>query len=175
MSRLRMPALNKSQQNSFLLSTPIGYFFGQIENDALLSLCWQERKPAVVPKEKSEIAQYIRQSLESYFTEKKTTWDFTYLLPGSPEEKKVYTALMKIPYGHTFTYSEIAMLVKKPRGARWVGHVLSKNPLPIVIPCHRVVRKDKVGEYSAGGSIAKSWLIQWEKQLVSDKRSPPSL
>ncbi|MCE5224049.1 methylated-DNA--[protein]-cysteine S-methyltransferase [bacterium] len=174
MSRLRTPVSNKSQQNSFLLSTPIGYFFGQIENGALISLCWQKTKPTEVPEEESEIAQYIRQSLESYFTGKKTTWDFTYLLPGSPEEKKVYTTLMKIPYGHTLTYSEVAMLVNKPRTARWVGHVLSKNPLPIVIPCHRVVRKDKTGEYSAGGPTSKSWLIQWEKQQVSEERTPPS-
>ena len=175
MSRLRMPASNKFQQNSFLLSTPIGFFFGQVENGALISLCCQKKKLTDVPKDASEIAQYIRQSLESYFTGKKTSWDFTYLLPGSPEEKKVYTVLLKIPYGQTLTYSEVAMLVKKPRAARWVGHVLSKNPLPIVIPCHRVVRKDKVGEYSAGGSIAKSWLIQWEKQQVSEVRTPPSL
>lgn len=174
MSRLQMPASNKSPQNNFLLSTPIGFFVGEITNGALVSLHWQLKKPTE-PLQESPLGQYMQHSLESYFTGKKTTWDFTYRLPGSPAEQLLYIALMKIPYGGTLTYGDLAKLVHKPRAARWVGHVLAKNPLPIVIPCHRVVRKDKVGEYSAGGTEAKHWLIQWEKQQASAGYRPPSL
>jgi len=173
MSRSQMPASNKSQQSNFLLRSPVGFFLGTIEKDVLVSLQWWAHPPSIYEQE-TELAHFIKQSLASYFTMKRDRWDFTFLLPGTPEEKQVYISLLKIPYGSTLTYGELAKIVNKPRAARWIGHVLSKNPLPIVIPCHRVVRKDRIGEYSAGGSSTKAWLLQWEKQQASPGYTPPS-
>lgn len=173
MSRLPTPELSRSLQNKFLLSTPIGYFNGHIENGSLISLQWSKQKPIHFREDKDKLVQYIKQSLQGYFSGKKTVCDFTFQLSGTPAEKKVYIALMKIPYGTTITYGELAEKIGKPKSARWIGHVCSKNQLPIIIPCHRVVRKDRIGEYSAGGTLVKQWLIQYEKMMVSAEYKPP--
>lgn len=168
------PESSRSHPNSFFLTSPIGFFKGTIENGTLLALEWDRQKPDSFPAHPSELAEYIQNSLDQYFQKKVTTWDFTFRLPGKPEEQKVYLALMKVPYGTTMTYSELATKVNKPKAVRWVAHVCAKNPLPIVIPCHRVVRKDQIGQYSAGGTMAKKWLIDHEKSMVSAECRPPS-
>ncbi len=65
-------------------------------------------------------------------------------------EKAVYREVLKIPLGETRTYGEIAAAVGRPGAARAVGNALSKNPYPLIIPCHRVVAKDGIGGYSRG-------------------------
>lgn len=166
---------NRSLQNNFILSTPIGFFWGTIENGYLSTFTWSNQKPFSIPTHPSELVEYIKNSLDQYFHKKVTTWDFTFQLPGTAEEQKVYIALMKVPYGTTITYSELAAKINKPKAVRWVAHVCAKNPLPLVIPCHRVVRKDQIGQYSAGGIIAKKWLIDHERSMASAEYKQPSL
>lgn len=73
---------------------------------------------------------------------------------GSPFQRRVWLALQQIPYGQTSSYGDIAQAVSSPRAARAVGTACAKNPLPIVLPCHRVVRADgKMGNYTGGREI----------------------
>jgi O-6-methylguanine DNA methyltransferase len=75
----------------------------------------------------------------------------------------VYKATLKIPIGQTRTYSQIAKQIKRPKAVRAVANALAKNPLPLVIPCHRVIRKDgNIGGYRWGKRLKKK-LIQLEK------------
>jgi len=76
-------------------------------------------------------------------------------------EREVLCETRKIEYGSVVTYSELAARIGKPNAARAVGNALSKNPLPIVIPCHRVVSKDGIGGY-AFGVEAKRCLLELE-------------
>ena len=78
-------------------------------------------------------------------------------------EREVIKETRKIRYGSVVTYSELAARIGKPNAARAVGNALSKNPLPIVIPCHRVVSKDGIGGY-AFGVEAKRCLLKLENQ-----------
>jgi methylated-DNA-[protein]-cysteine S-methyltransferase len=79
-------------------------------------------------------------------------------------EQRVLQATLLIPYGETRTYAQIAKAVGKPKAARAVGQALKKNPLPIVVPCHRVVKSDGgVGGY-AGGVKLKKILIDGERR-----------
>jgi methylated-DNA-[protein]-cysteine S-methyltransferase len=80
-------------------------------------------------------------------------------------QQKVLKAAMKIPYGSVETYGSLARKIGCPRGSRAVGNALSKNPFPLVIPCHRIVRGDgKPGGFSAGGGVAlKNRLLQLEQ------------
>ena len=73
-------------------------------------------------------------------------------------EKAVLNEVRKIPYGMTITYSELAERIGRGGGARAVGQALSKNPYPILIPCHRVVAKNSVGGYSGGVGLKKQLL-----------------
>ncbi len=80
--------------------------------------------------------------------------------------KQVLGACAKIPRGTTITYSQLAARIGRPRAARTVGNALAANPIPLIIPCHRVIRSDgSIGRFSApGGSALKRKLIAFEKQ-----------
>jgi len=80
--------------------------------------------------------------------------------------KKVLDACQRIPAGKTITYSELAAMIGNPRASRAVGNALAKNPIPLVIPCHRVIRTDgSIGNFSApGGSSTKKKLLALESK-----------
>ncbi len=79
----------------------------------------------------------------------------------------VLLEVLKIPRGETRTYKEIAKAIRHPKAYRAVGNALKRNPLPIVIPCHRVIRSDgSIGGYSAGGSKRKAELLEKERKLA---------
>lgn len=82
----------------------------------------------------------------------------------TPFQQKVLQATLAIPYGQTRTYAEIAGQVGKPRSARAVGRAEATNPMPVVIPCHRVIGSDgKLHGYGAGEGLAtKAWLLELE-------------
>jgi methylated-DNA-[protein]-cysteine S-methyltransferase len=83
--------------------------------------------------------------------------------------KKVLKVCNKIPFGQTITYSQLAKKAGFPKAARAVGSVLAKNPLPLIIPCHRVIRSDgKIGNFSAaGGSKTKKKMLEYEKVMAT--------
>ena len=73
------------------------------------------------------------------------------LLPATPFQKKVWIELTKIPYGETISYMELAKRIGKPKAVRAVANAVGANPLPIQIPCHRVIASDgTIGGYSLG-------------------------
>lgn len=81
---------------------------------------------------------------------------------------KVHQALIKVPYGSVVTYGELAAMVGSPKAARAVGRVMSSNPFPLLVPCHRVVNADgSIGQYSgAHGPETKAWLIDLEQKFT---------
>ena len=88
-------------------------------------------------------------------------------LPGTKFQHDVWRALTRIPVGQTVTYGQLARMAGHPTAVRAVANAVGKNPMPPVIPCHRVVRSDgKIGGYSAPGGVAeKRRLLQAEKAL----------
>ena len=85
-------------------------------------------------------------------------------LLGTEFQVKVWKEISKIPYGETRTYKDLAIAIGKPKSSRAVANACGKNPYPIIIPCHRVIRSDgKLGGYSApGGTAAKRRLLKEE-------------
>ena len=77
---------------------------------------------------------------------------------GTPFQVSVWKELLKIPYGEVKTYGEIARRIRKPHAARAVGNAVGANPIPIIIPCHRVVASNGIGGYSCGVEIKKKLL-----------------
>ena len=92
-----------------------------------------------------------------------TRRDFTLplCLNGRAFEMRVWKALLKIPYGETRSYGEIAAVCGNPKAARAVGQAVHRNPLPIIVPCHRVVGVSNLGGY-AGGLAIKRFLLRLE-------------
>ncbi|MCS7257782.1 MAG: methylated-DNA--[protein]-cysteine S-methyltransferase, partial [candidate division WOR-3 bacterium] len=106
-------------------------------------------KKILIPVEKNH---QIKALLDSYFKGRKVNFKLAIDLSGlSSFQKKVLLAVRKIPYGKTISYKELAIRIKNPKAVRAVGQALKKNPLPIIIPCHRVLRADKsLGGFNLG-------------------------
>ncbi|MEF9840683.1 MAG: methylated-DNA--[protein]-cysteine S-methyltransferase [Lachnospiraceae bacterium] len=101
--------------------------------------------------------------LEEYFKGERETFALPLELNGSNFQKKVWKELIRIPYGETKSYKQIAEAVSNNRACRAVGMANNKNPIPIIIPCHRVIgASGKLVGY-AGGLERKNWLLELEK------------
>ncbi len=100
---------------------------------------------------------------EAYFKGKLKRFDLEFKISGTDFQKKVWQALEKTEYGTTVSYSEIAKRVGNPKAARAVGMANSKNPIPIIIPCHRVIGKDGSLTGFGGGLEIKQYLLDLEK------------
>ena len=110
----------------------------------------------------------LLEALEDYLGGKRVSFDdYPIDLSGQPPfRRRVQEACRKIPYGKTLTYSQLAAKAGKPAAVRAVGSAMSHNPLPILIPCHRVLRSDGgLGGFSApGGTTTKQRLLEMERE-----------
>lgn len=101
--------------------------------------------------------------LNEYFNSKRTSFDLPLNLKGTKFQIKVWQALLSIPYAQTVSYQDIALKIGNPRAVRAVGAANAKNPLAIVIPCHRVIGKNgKLTGYNGGLSV-KEFLLNLER------------
>ena len=91
--------------------------------------------------------------------------DFPIRMVGTPFQQRVWRALQQIPYGTTCTYGEIATAIGNPRASRAVGMACNKNPLLLIVPCHRVIGANGKLTGFACGMNAKQWLLELERML----------
>jgi len=110
---------------------------------------------------------YARQVGE-YFHEGRRAFDLPLDVHGTPFQKRVWVEVARIPYGRTATYSMLAVLVDRPAASRAVGAANGANPLPLVIPCHRVVGADGSLTGYGGGLPLKRWLLVHEGVLPAE-------
>lgn len=114
--------------------------------------------------QKTEFTDKVYTQIEEYLHGKRTSFDFAYKLNGTEFQKKVWEQLLRIPYGETRTYKEIAAAIGNPKASRAVGMANNKNPIIIAIPCHRVVGTNGKLVGYAGGLDMKKALLTIEKQ-----------
>ncbi len=125
----------------------------------------KEIQDNVVPKD-TPLLKEAQKQLEEYFTGKRRTFDLPLNPKGTKFMKEVWKVLQEIAYGETKTYGEIAEKVGNPKAARAVGMANHKNPIPIIIPCHRVIGSNGKLVGYALGMDKKQYLLEWEKQNV---------
>ncbi len=114
--------------------------------------------------ESSEIIERTKIQLEEYFSKKRTFFELSIDLTGTEFQKKVWAEVLKIPFGQTITYTQLAKRLGSDRFVRSVGTANGKNPLWLIIPCHRVVgAKGELTGY-AGGLWRKQWLLEHENR-----------
>jgi O-6-methylguanine DNA methyltransferase len=104
--------------------------------------------------------------LDEYFAGQRKKFDIPILLQGTNFQERVWQELLKIPYGASVSYGEIAQQIGQRNAARAVGHANHLNKLPIIIPCHRVIGKNMKLVGYAGGIWRKEWLLAHEQRFI---------
>ncbi len=114
--------------------------------------------------EKTKITDAAYAELLEYLDGKRKTFDVPFILKGTDFQKKVWSALCDIPYGETRSYKEIAIAINNPKASRAIGMANNKNPITVIVPCHRVIgASGKLVGY-AGGLKMKEYLLNMEKE-----------
>ena len=142
-------------------NSPIGVLLIGLEAHAVLSLKLSEESPPDKPS--CPLAQAVICQLQEYFDGCRTEFDLPLAVKGTPFQQQVWKELCRIPYGQTRTYGEIAAAIGKPGAARAVGMACNRNPLWILIPCHRVVGSGNRLTGYAGGLSMKQFLLELEQ------------
>ena len=112
------------------------------------------------------------EQLDEYFRGCRTTFDLPLRFEGTAFQKSVWNALARIPYGDVRTYSQIAAAIGNPKAVRAVGQAANRNPLWILIPCHRVVGQNGTLTGYAGGLAMKQALLDLEKLHKTSPEAP---
>src|SRR5207253_6300214 len=108
----------------------------------------------------------VRRELDEYFAGRRRHFDLALDLRVAPFHEQVLHELARVPYGSTTTYGALAALAGRPRAARAVGTVMNRNPIPIVLPCHRVLGANGSLTGYAGGLDVKLQLLQLEGAIL---------
>jgi len=152
---------------SLSITSPVGRLVLEEERDALVAIHWGG---APAGNGGPLLAEAARQ-LDAYFAGKLTDFDLPLRPAGSEFERRVWAAMQDIPYGKTRCYGDLAAATGS--APRAVGRACGKNPIPIVIPCHRVLGKGWMGGYSgAGGLKTKGALLALEGALSQEPALP---
>lgn len=134
-----------------------------------LYLADHHRSPSIPPGWLADGGTFAdaRAQLGEYFAGTRTHFDLTLETAGTPFQTTVWDALREIPYGETWSYAELAAHIGRPGSSRAVGGANGRNPIFIVVPCHRVIGADgSLGGYGWGLDY-KSWLLTHERQVRS--------
>ena len=148
-----------------LLRSPIGTLTITANDQGLTEIRFANQGKLDLPK-RPQINAIIDQAvaqLQSYFDGNLKIFDLPLSPQGTEFQKKVWLALQQVDYGRTVSYGQIAANIGNPKAARAVGTANGKNPLPIVVPCHRIIGSDGSLTGFAGGLETKRWLLDHEQ------------
>lgn len=141
-----------------IFESPVGALYLIFSRKVLAGISFQ--KPQNIQFKKGVAPKIFLQELKAYFQGKDTGFSQkVQFLKGTEFEKNVWSSLRNIPFGDTKSYKWMAEKVGSPAATRAVGQALSKNPIPIILPCHRVIESDgSIGGYSSGINIKRRLL-----------------
>lgn len=146
-----------------LIQSPVG-LLKLTAGDTALTGVWLNAKGTPDRGRASGVLAEVEQQLAAYFAGKLQTFDLPLVLSGTPFQCEVWTMLRYIPFGETCSYAELADRIGRPAAVRAVGAANGQNPIPIVIPCHRVIGKNGTLTGFGGGLPMKKWLLTHESK-----------
>lgn len=148
------------------IAAPVGKIIVMADDEAVTHIeLSAKHRPKGQPKLNAVLTRAQKQ-LAEYFAGKRENFDLPLKPEGTAFQQKVWNALAKIPFGQTRTYGQIAKTVKSPAASRAVGAACGRNPLPIVVPCHRVVGSSGNLTGFGGGLAMKDWLLKHEGATI---------
>lgn len=151
---------------SCVYESPIGALLLCADEIGLCSLRVLKQGETAALPEASPVLESACAQLTQYFAGERQSFDLPLSLQVTAFERRVLDALCAIPYGETRSYGEIAEAIGTPGGARAVGRACSRNPVLIIVPCHRVLAFSGALTGFAGGMEAKRWLLEHEGVLL---------
>lgn len=145
--------------------TPLGHLTIASDGSAITAIAFGEQTLAG-ERRATELTNRAANQLQEYLAGKRRAFDLPLAPEGTDFQKRVWAALVEIPYGQTRSYSEIAAAIGNPKACRAVGGANNRNPLPIVVPCHRVIGANGALVGYAGGSKTKARLLDLERRAL---------
>jgi len=153
---------SETTRNQLVVSSPVGKLRLIASDKGLVAIDVRNVKTSndqVKNAAAQKILSATKKQLEQYFAGKRTAFDIPLDLEGTDFQQLAWRALCRIPFGRTISYGDQAKNIKKPKAFRAVGSANGKNPIPIIVPCHRVVAGDgSLGGYSLGLKMKKQLL-----------------
>ena len=150
------------------MKSPVGKLLIAGNNKGLHLISFPKENKGAFPEahwvENQKPFQETLRQLEAYFDGKLKTFSLDICLNVTPFQKKVLTALRRVLYGETISYGELAKNIGNPKASRAVGQANARNPIPIVLPCHRVIGSNGKLTGFGGGIVVKQTLLDLEQQ-----------
>jgi len=149
--------------------SPVGELTLVADDRGLAAILWENDRPdrvrlgALVEKDDHPVLLETERQLGEYFAGERRTFDVPLSFAGTDFQKRVWAALLAIPFGETRSYGEIAHQLGAPGASRAVGAANGRNPISIIAPCHRVVGSNGKLTGFAGGLDAKAFLLELER------------
>lgn len=145
--------------------SPLGQLQIISTNENLQEIRFDMETDSLKSTNPNSLTRECKNQLEAYFEKKLTVFDLPLGYGGTDFQQKVWQALVDIPYGTTKTYLWLAEIIGNKKAVRAVGGANGKNPIPIVVPCHRVIGQNGKLVGYAGGIWRKKWLLEHEGLL----------
>lgn len=163
-----MRSTTTKQHVSKTMGSPVGVLTLVATDDGLSAILWEHDRAGRVPLNvvaedgRHRVLVETERQLNEYFAGARTRFDLPLDPAGTPFQRRVWDALLRIPYGETRTYAQIAREIGHPTATRAVGGANGRNPLSIVAPCHRVIGSSGSLTGFAGGLDVKAQLLELE-------------
>ena len=154
------PTPGSSATTTMPLETPIGRLVLECDGDVLIGV-WLPHERRHGRRDADDLAPVLKETatqLEEYFAGERRDFDVPMELDGTPFQQEVWAELSRIPYGETISYGELARRVGRPSAPRAVGQANGRNPIPIIVPCHRVLASNGIGGYGGGLKVKRALL-----------------
>lgn len=156
----------ENQPHTITIASPIGPLKLKANNKVLTSIQFLDDTDEESPQSPSPLLHQAKQQLTEYFEGNRSNFDLPLQPSGSDFEKEVWHKVKNIRFGTTSTYSDIAKQLGDVKKVRAVGRANGQNPIPIIIPCHRVIGANNKLTGYAGGIKRKQWLLQHEGAIL---------
>ena len=157
---------------STVIASPVGSLRLQADDGGLTGIWFVGNgEPELGDLDSDPVLRAAAGQLAEYFARRRTSFELPLAATGTPFQRAVWDALQEIPYGRTWSYADVALHIGNPRAVRAVGAANGRNPLPIVVPCHRVVGANGTLTGYGGGLENKRILLDLESGALARAES----